>query len=269
MISEQLVDKIMEKVLVHLNQQPLKDENTITRLSAQKFTTPDQSLLSAQKQWSELVGIAAGNSVGVIISQISSHLLPFISVDNCYKSIGIVSSVNYISGHLMAVDQVLNRSNCVLLNFSQPEEKASLTGRSALTVLASDSLAELKITIEQILTDITYRSKTGYYFDSGYVEWQYCGIAGEILQKQFQIQPRTACAIINVAPAAMAFILFNKLVDFTPVTVNHCDLPLTHHHSINSGQLVISGGMNEIRSAIDYIETQGKQMSISLLSKIE
>lgn len=269
MISEQLVDKIMKKVLVHLNQQPLKDVNTIIRSSEQKLANPVQSLLSAKKQWTELIGIAAGNSIGLIIPRVSSNLSPFIFSDNAYKSIGIISSVNYVSGHLMAVDQALNSSNSHLLSFSQPEEKASHTGRSALTVLASNSISELKTTIEQILTDITYRSKTGYYFDSGYVEWQYCGIAGEILQKQFQIQSGMACAIINVAPAAMAFILFNQLVDLIPVTVNHCDFPITHLHSINSAQLVISGGMNEIRGAIDYIQNQGRQMSISMLSKID
>lgn len=269
MISEQLVDKIMEKVLIKLNQQQLNEINTITRSSESKSTPFVQSLLSAKKQCLELVGIADGNTIGLIIPRISSQLLPFIASDKCYNSIGIISSVNCISAHFIAVDQVLNHSNCFLLNFSQPEEKASQTGHSALTLLASDSLAELKITIEQILADITYRSKSGYYFDSGYVEWQYCGNAGVMLQNQFQIQPRTACAIITVAPAAIAFILFNQLVDFTPVTINQCDFPLAHHHSINSGQLVISGGMNEIQSAIDYIQKQGKQMVINLLSQIK
>ncbi len=257
MVSEQLVDQLMAKVLASLQEQSLEKEKNSIASSLRECPTSLQSLFLSNESMPTIVNASSHHSIGLMIPRVSPHLLSFITSNNNEQSIGIISSTQHIFGHLMAVDQGIRHANCHLLHFSQPKDPFSQIGYAALTILASNNLSELENVIQHILTDITQRSKTTYYFDVGYMEWQYCSMAGELLKKQYQIPTNAACAIINVAPAALALFLFNQLTNLYPVTINHCDLPLNHHHSINSGKLVISGGINEIRYAMDYIRQQG------------
>jgi microcompartment protein PduB len=166
----------------------------------------------------EFVGGGIGDTVGLVIANLDSHLHQKMQIDPKYRSIGIVSSRTGGAPHVMAADEAIKATNTEIVTIQFCRDTKGGAGHGSTTVFASEDVSDSRRAVEITLANLERTFGDVYGCDAGHIELHYTARASYALNAAFNAPIGKAFGISVGAPAAVGLLMAD--VAFKTATVD-------------------------------------------------
>ncbi|MDW7674114.1 MAG: propanediol utilization microcompartment protein PduB [Bacillota bacterium] len=218
--------------------------------------------IKSTKTREELVGFAAGGTVGFVIPNIDPEIRKMMQLPWEDRSIGIISSRVGSAPQVMAVDDAVKKTNSKVVTIQFARDSQGGPGHGVYILLASNDVADVIRAVEISLQRVDDYFADIYSFPVGEVQVHYTARAAEALAKAFGAQLNRAFGILVGAPAGIGLIMSDVAVKTAAVEVTYYSGPSVESAFTNEVWLAFTGDSAAVKNALEA----AKEVGIKLLA---
>ncbi|MFZ5975520.1 MAG: propanediol utilization microcompartment protein PduB [Bacillota bacterium] len=209
----------------------------------------------------EFVGInPIGDTIGLVIANVDSHLHESMGIDTKYKSIGIVGARTGAGPHIFAADEAVKATNTEILKIELPRDTQGGAGHGSLIIFGAEDVSDAKRAVEVTLKEIDRTFGDVYGSAAGHLELQYTARASYALNKAFGAPLGKAFGISVGAPAAIGVVMADTALKAANVDLVGYASPAGGTSFSNEVIIFVSGDSGAVRQAIIAAREVGKKL---------
>ncbi|MFQ9510833.1 MAG: microcompartment protein PduB [Lachnospiraceae bacterium] len=216
------------------------------------------------KSMNEFIGTAAGDTIGLVVSNLDSVLQAHMGYDTKFRAFGIIGSRTGAGGQIKAVDDAVKATNTKVLAIQLPRDTKGGGGHGNFIVIGAMDVSAARACIEKALEYVNKNAGELYITEAGHLEFQYSARAGEAIHKAFGSPMDKAYGFICAAPAPIGMVIADRALKAAPVDVVTCMTPNKGTSHSNEVILIISGESSAVYTAV----REAKDNGIELLGKM-
>ncbi|MDU2064300.1 MAG: propanediol utilization microcompartment protein PduB [Sporomusaceae bacterium] len=198
----------------------------------------------------EFVGTGMGDTVGLVIANLDSHLLASIKLDPKYRSIGIVSSRTGGAPHVMAADEAVKATNTEVVSVEFCRDTKGGAGHGSTIIFAAEDVSDARRAVEILLAGLERGFGDVYGCDAGHIELHYTARASHALAKAFSAPVGKAFGITVGAPAAVGLLMADIALKTANVDVVTYASPSVGTCYSNEIIVTFSGDSGAVRQSV-------------------
>lgn len=238
-MDDTLVKKVMEEVMK-------KVESDSTQIACQKKEDTVLNLCGV----TEFVGIAEGDTIGLVIANVDPILHEKMGLDKKYRSIGIFGGRTGAGPQIMAADEAVKATNTEIVSIELPRDTKGGAGHGSLIIFGAEEVSDARRAVEVALKDLHRTFGDVYANDAGHLEFQYTARASYACNKAFNAPIGKAFGLIVGAPAAIGVLLCDTAIKAANVNVVGYASPTKGTSLTNEAILFMSGDSGAVRQAL-------------------
>ncbi|NLT96014.1 MAG: propanediol utilization microcompartment protein PduB [Clostridia bacterium] len=247
-MDDSLVKKVMEEVMK-------KVETDTTQTSNLKT-----DFCSSLSGVTEFVGIAEGDTIGLVIANVDPILHEKMGLDKKYRSIGIFGGRTGAGPQIMAADEAVKATNTEIVSIELPRDTKGGAGHGSLIIFGAEEVSDARRAVEVALKDLHRTFGDVYANDAGHLEFQYTARASYACNKAFNAPIGKAFGLIVGAPAAIGVLLCDTAIKAANINVVGYASPNKGTSLTNEAILFMSGDSGAVRQALIAAREVGLQL---------
>lgn len=212
----------------------------------------------------EFVGTAVLDTIGLVISGVSSHLLKEMNIGTRYRVLGLLSSRTGAAGQITAVDDAVKATSTEVLSIDLPRDTKGWGGHGNYIVLGGDDVSDVRHAVELALERTGKYAGELYISQSGHLEFAYSASAGPALQKAFGAVPGEAFGFMAGSPAAIGLVMADIAVKASSVKIIRYMTPSIGTSHSNEVILALSGEAEAVKEAVLEARQTGLELLIGM-----
>jgi len=212
----------------------------------------------------EFVGIAMGDTIGLVIANIDSTLHQKMGLPRKYRSIGIISGRTGAGPQIMAADEAVKASNTEIVAIELPRDTKGGAGHGSLIIFGAEEVSDARRAVEVALKDLDRTFGDIYVNSAGHLEFQYTARASYACQKAFNAPLGKAFGLIVGAPAGIGVVMADVAVKAATVEVIGYASPSQGTSLTNEAILFITGDSGAVRQAV----MAAREIGLKLLEQL-
>nr|WP_142414215.1 propanediol utilization microcompartment protein PduB [Hathewaya massiliensis] len=214
---------------------------------------------------SEFVGtVKYGDTVGLVIPNVSSVLREEMGLDKNHRAIGIISNRTGAGSQIMAADEAVKASNAKVVSVELPRDTKGGAGHGCLIILASEDVADVRNAVEIALNNTERNFGEVYGFDAGHLDLQYTARASFALNKGFNAPIGKAFGIIVGAPAGIGVVMADTALKTANVELISYLSPSKGTSYSNEVIITITGDSEAVRQSVIAAREVGLSIAKSM-----
>lgn len=239
-MSEEMVTKVMEEVM--------KKMNTVAQVEKSAETKRKNGMVPAAGI-TEYVGVAEGETIGLVIANVDYKLHERMGFDKKYRSIGIIGGRTGAGPQIMAADEAVKATNTEIISIELPRDCKGGAGHGCLIIFGAEEVSDARRAVEVALKDLNRTMGDVYANDAGHLEFQYTARASYAIEKAFTAPIGKAFGLIVGAPAAIGVLMCDTAVKAAEIDVVSYLSPSKTSFT-NESILAFSGDSGAVRQAL-------------------
>jgi microcompartment protein PduB len=238
-------------------------QQVMAELQRQSGSSGAPSFSSATKDCSltEFVGIASGDTIGLVLANVDPGMRKMLDISDQYRSIGLVGSRIGAGPQAMAADEAVKASNSEVIRLELPRDTKGGPGHGIMIVFGAEEVSDAKKAVETTLGSLERTMGGVYVNDAGHVEVQYTARAGQVLSKYFGAHLGKAFGIVGAAPAVIGIVAADALLKAADVEIISAMSP-TKGCSFSNEYIVTFAGDS---GAVKQAAVVGRDVSLQAL----
>lgn len=207
--------------------------------------------MNLQSSISEFVGnVKYGDTVGLVIPNVSSVLRAEMGLDKKDRAIGIISNRTGAGSQIMAADEAVKSTNARVVSVEMPRDTKGGPGHGCLIILASEDVADVRNAVQITLTNIERNFGEVYEFESGHLDLHYTARASYALNKGFNAPLGQAFGIIVGAPAGIGVVIADTALKAANVELVSYLSPSKGTSHSNEVIITITGDSEAVKQSV-------------------
>ena len=198
----------------------------------------------------EFVGGGIGDTVGLVIANLDSHLHKKMGIDPKFRSIGIVSSRTGGAPHVTSADEAVKATNTEILSIEFCRDTKGGAGHGSTTIFASEDVSDARRAVEITLANLDRNFGDVYGCDAGHIELHYTARASFALNKAFSAPIGKAFGITVGAPAAVGLLMADVALKTATVDIVTYASPASGTCFSNEIIVTFSGDSGAVRQSV-------------------
>ena len=198
----------------------------------------------------EFIGGGIGDTVGLVIANLDSHLHKKMGIDPKFRSIGIVSSRTGGAPHVMSADEAVKATNTEILSIEFCRDTKGGAGHGSTTIFASEDVSDAHRAVEITLANLERNFGDVYGCDAGHIELHYTARASFALNKAFSAPIGKAFGITVGAPAAVGLLMADVALKTATVDIVTYASPASGTCFSNEIIVTFSGDSGAVRQSV-------------------
>lgn len=248
-----LVNKIVDEVM--------KKIDCISQEEAAAASKCEASCNAGKCGLTEFVGIAMGNTIGLVIANVDSQIHEKMDIDKKYRSIGIVGGRTGAGPQIFAADEAVKATNSDILKIELPRDTEGGAGHGSLIIFGAEDVSDVRRAVEVTLRELDRTFGDVYSANAGHLELQYTARASYALNKAFGAPLGKAFGITVGAPAAIGVVMADTAVKAATVDVTGYSSPGNGGTSYtNEVILSFSGDSGAVKQAVIAAREVGMEL---------
>ena len=212
----------------------------------------------------EFVGVARGDTIGLVIANVDDEVKKAMNVDTRYRSLGIVGARTGAGPHIFAADEAVKATNAEVISIELPRDTKGGGGHGSLIIFGADDVSDVRRAVEVCLGELDRTFGDVYANEAGHLEFQYTARASYALEKAFGAPVGKAFGITVASPAAIGVVLADTAVKAATVDVIGYSSPSHGTSYSNEVILCISGDSGAVKQAV----ISAREIGIKLLGQL-
>lgn len=214
---------------------------------------------------SEFVGtVKYGDTVGLVIPNVSSVLREEMGLDKNHRAIGIISNRTGAGSQIMAADEAVKATNAKVVSVELPRDTKGGAGHGCLIILASEDVADVRNAVEIALNNTERNFGEVYAFDAGHLDLHYTARASFALNKGFNAPIGKAFGIIVGAPAGIGVVMADTALKTANVELVSYLSPSKGTSYSNEVIITITGDSEAVRQSVIAAREVGLSIAKSM-----
>lgn len=214
---------------------------------------------------SEFVGtVKYGDTIGLVIPNVSSVLREKMGLDKNDRAIGIISNRTGAGSQVMAADEAVKATNAKVVSVELPRDTKGGAGHGCLIILASEDVADVRNAVEITLNNTERNFGEVYGFDAGHLDLHYTARASFALNKGFNAPIGKAFGIIVGAPAGIGVVMADTALKTANVELISYLSPSKGTSHSNEVVITITGDSEAVRQAVISAREVGLSIAKSM-----
>lgn len=214
---------------------------------------------------SEFVGtVKYGDTVGLVIPNVSSVLREEMGLDKNHRAIGIISNRTGAGSQIMAADEAVKATNAKVVSVELPRDTKGGAGHGCLIILASEDVADVRNAVEIALNNTERNFGEVYTFDAGHLDLHYTARASFALNKGFNAPIGKAFGIIVGAPAGIGVVMADTALKTANVELVSYLSPSKGTSYSNEVIITITGDSEAVRQSVIAAREVGLSIAKSM-----
>ncbi|MDG4590811.1 propanediol utilization microcompartment protein PduB [Enterococcus faecium] len=252
-MEEELVNKIMERLIVSTNSSDL--------VNKKEETSVDKKVSSL----TEFVGTASvGDTIGLVIANVDSHLAEAMKLKKNYRSLGIVGARSGAGPQITAADEAVKATNTEIVSVELPRDTKGGGGHGVLIIFGGEDVSDVRRAVEVTLKETERTFGDVYNNEAGHIELQYSARASFALAEAFGAEVGKSYGLIAAAPAAIGVVMADTAVKAANVEVISYASPNHGQKYSNEVTIHIKGDSGAVRQAV----IAAREVGIDLLNTL-
>lgn len=198
----------------------------------------------------EFVGSGIGDTVGLVIANLDSHLHDSMKLDPKYRSIGIVSSRTGGAPHVMSADEAVKATNTEVVSVEFCRDTKGGAGHGSTIIFAAEDVSDARRAVEIMLSALERNFGNVYGCDAGHIELHYTARASFALNKAFNAPIGKAFGITVGAPAAVGLLMADMAMKTANVDIVTYASPASGTCYSNEIIVTFSGDSGAVRQSV-------------------
>ena len=198
----------------------------------------------------EFVGSGIGDTVGLVIANLDSHLHDSMKLDPKYRSIGIVSSRTGGAPHVMSADEAVKATNTEVVSVEFCRDTKGGAGHGSTIIFAAEDVSDARRAGEIMLSALERNFGNVYGCDAGHIELHYTARASFALNKAFNAPIGKAFGITVGAPAAVGLLMADMAMKTANVDIVTYASPASGTCYSNEIIVTFSGDSGAVRQSV-------------------
>ena len=212
----------------------------------------------------ELVGVARGDTIGLVIANVDDEVRKAMNVETKYRSIGIVGARTGAGPHIFAADEAVKATNAEIVSIELPRDTKGGGGHGNLIIFGADDVSDVRRAVEVCLGELERTFGDVYGNEAGHLEFQYTARASHAVAKAFGAPVGKAFGITVGSPAAIGVVMADNAVKAATVDVVGYSSPGHGTSYSNEVILSISGDSGAVKQAI----ISAREIGLKLLAQL-
>lgn len=212
----------------------------------------------------EYVGVAKGDTIGLVIANIDEQIKKSMGVDTKFRSLGIVGARVGAGPQIFAADEAVKATNAEIVSVELPRDTKGGGGHGSLIIFGADDVSDARRAVEVCLESVEKYFGDVYGNDAGHLEFQYTARASQGLVKALGAKQGSAFGITVASPAAIGVVLADTAVKSASVEVVGYSSPSKGTANSNEVILCISGDSGAVKQAL----IAAREVGIKLLGAL-
>ena len=212
----------------------------------------------------ECVGVARGDTIGLVIANVDDEVKKAMNVDTRYRSLGIVGARTGAGPQIFAADEAVKATNAEVISIELPRDTKGGGGHGSLIIFRADDVSDVRRAVEVCLGELDRTFGDVYANEAGHLEFQYTARASYALEKAFGAPVGKAFGITVASPAAIGVVLADTAVKAATVDVIGYSSPSHGTSYSNEVILCISGDSGAVKQAV----ISAREIGIKLLGQL-
>ncbi|CAM2798490.1 propanediol utilization microcompartment protein PduB [Hathewaya histolytica] len=214
---------------------------------------------------SEFVGtVKCGDTIGLVIPNVSSVLRDEMGLDKNHRAIGIISNRTGAGSQVMAADDAVKATDAKVVSVELPRDTKGGAGHGCLIILASEDVSDVRNAVEITLKNTERNFGEVYGFDTGHVELHYTARASFALNKGFNAPIGKAFGIIVGAPAGIGAVMADTALKTANVELISYSSPSKGTSYSNEVIITITGDSEAVRQSVIAAREVGLSIAKSM-----
>lgn len=213
---------------------------------------------------SEFVGVARGDTIGLVIANVDDEVKKAMNVDTKYRSLGIVGARTGAGPQIFAADEAVKATNAEVISIELPRDTKGGGGHGSLIIFGADDVSDVRRAVEVCLGELDKTFGDVYGNEAGHLEFQYTARASHALEKAFGAPVGKAFGITVASPAAIGVVLADTAVKAATVDVIGYSSPSHGTSYSNEVILCISGDSGAVKQAV----MSAREVGLKLLGQL-
>ncbi len=242
MMDQDLLSKIAEEIKKMVDVK----KNSSTNENRERV----DDVMAGMSSITEYVGVAIGDTVGLVIANLDLHLHEKMGLDPKYRSIGIISARTGAGPQIYAADEAVKATNTEIVSIELARDTKGGAGHGCIIIFAAEDVSDARRAVEVTLKELDRTFGDVYACDAGHIELQYTARASLALEKAFNAPLGKAFGIIVGAPAAVGLLMADtamKTANVDIVTYSSPDKGTAHSNEII---ISITGDSGAVRQSV-------------------
>lgn len=203
------------------------------------------------KSVTEFVGIAKGDTIGLVIANIDSSILENMNVEKKYRSLGIISGRTGAGPQIFAADEAVKASNTDIIDIELPRDTKGGAGHGSLVIFGADDVSDCRRAVQVALNWLdTVSFGDVYGNDAGHTELQYTARASYAINQVWGAPIGKACGILVGAPAGIGVVMADAAVKAANIEVLKYCSPQNGLSLTNEVVLVFTGDSGAVKQSV-------------------
>ena len=212
----------------------------------------------------EFVGVARGDTIGLVIANVDDEVKKAMNVDTRYRSLGIVGARTGAGPQIFAADEAVKATNAEVISIELPRDTKGGGGHGSLIIFGADDVSDVRRAVEVCLGELDRTFGDVYANEAGHLEFQYTARASYALEKAFGAPVGKAFGITVASPAAIGVVLADTAVKAATVDVIGYSSPSHGPSYSNEVILGICGDSGAVKQAV----ISAREIGIKLLGQL-
>ena len=212
----------------------------------------------------EFVGVARGDTIGLVIANVDDEVKKAMNVDTRYRSLGIVGARTGAGPHIFAADEAVKATNAEIVSIELPRDTKGGGGHGNLIIFGADDVSDVRRAVEVCLGELERTFGDVYGNEAGHLEFQYTARASHAVAKAFGAPVGKAFGITVGSPAAIGVVMADNAVKAATVDVVGYSSPGHGTSYSNEVILSISGDSGAVKQAI----ISAREIGLKLLAQL-
>ena len=212
----------------------------------------------------EFVGVARGDTIGLVIANVDDEVKKAMNVDTRYRSLGIVGARTGAGPHIFAADEAVKATNAEIVSIELPRDTKGGGGHGNLIIFGADDVSDVRRAVEVCLEELERTFGDVYGNEAGHLEFQYTARASHAVAKAFGAPVGKAFGITVGSPAAIGVVMADNAVKAATVDVVGYSSPGHGTSYSNEVILSISGDSGAVKQAI----ISAREIGLKLLAQL-
>jgi len=217
---------------------------------AQNIQTHSDAAARACNSITEYAGCGIGDTVGIVIANVDSHLHGKMGLDSKSRSIGVVSSRIGGAPHVMAADEAVKATNTEVISIEFSRDGKGGAGHGSTVIFASEDVSDSRRAVEIMLANLDRTFGDVYRCDAGHIELHYTARSSSALEKAYSAPVGRAFGITVGAPAAVGLLMADVALKTANVDIITYTSPEKDSCFSNEITVTFSGDSGAVRQAV-------------------
>lgn len=238
-MDDQMVQKVMEEVMKKVGGAVQKEEEV------QQIPVAAKAPLGI----TEYVGLAEGDTIGLVIANVDMKLHEKMGFDKKFRSIGVFGGRTGAGPQIMAADEAVKATNTEIVSVELPRDTKGGAGHGSLIIFGAEEVSDARRAIEVALKELNRTMGDVYANEVGHLEFQYTARASFAIEKAFGAPVGKAFGLIVGAPAAIGVLMCDTAIKAAEIDVVDYLSPSKTSYT-NESILAFSGDSGAVRQAL-------------------